>query len=285
MGKALGSPSFLHLRAPRLLQPPLTLGSALALKSRMAGRGTSMAPGPAAPHTRDPRRRKRAPHSPEPRLGGPAGPAPEVGSWAWPWAAPWSPGGQRSEFFQDDPGRRAIRRRRRPRRPGGSGGSRLPSRRGLCRRGGEVITAAEGRSRGRSGSGRRGQRRPGPQGERVGPRRIASAHCCPVRSGAAPGSGRVGSESGSPRRSRGSRAGLGKSRRQVRLESVPPLAWRGSSRGFSPGKLGVGMELGEGTSAPSREGGAGCGLGDGRPCEPGTSCLHCLSCLGRRGPS
>lgn len=170
----------------------------------------------------------------EPRLGGPAGPAPEVGSWAWPWAAPWSPGGQRSEFFQDDPGRRAIRRRRRPRRPGGSGGSRLPSRRGLCRRGGEVITAAEGRSRGRSGSGRRGQRRPGPQGERVGPRRIASAHCCPVRSGAAPGSGRVGSESGSPRRSRGSRAGLGKSRRQVPTLGIGCSLRRPGSEGSHP---------------------------------------------------
>ena len=206
MGKALGSPSFLHLRALHLRQPSLTLGSALVLKSRMPGRGTSMAPGPAAPHTGDPRRRKRAPHSPEPRLGCPAGPAPEVGSWAWPWAAPWSPGGQRSEFFQDDPGRRARHRRRRPRRPSGGGGSRLPSRRGLCRRGGEVITAAEGRSRGRSGSGRRGQRRPGPKGERVGPRRIASAHCCPVRSGAAPGSGRLGVRLATPLPGRPGRA-------------------------------------------------------------------------------
>lgn len=241
MGKALGSPSFLHLRAPHLLQPPLTLGSALALKSRMAGRGTSMAPGPAAPHTGDPRRRKRAPHSPEPRLGGPAGPAPEVGSWAWPWAAPWSPGGQRSEFFQDDPGRRAIRRRRRPRRPGGGGGSRLPSRRGLCRRGGEVITAAEGRSRGRSGSGRRGQRRPGPQGERVGPRRIASAHCCPVRSGAAPGSCRVGSAQSPARHAAPGVAGQGSGNPADRYGSSQSRPSPGAQfPGFQPWEAGGG---------------------------------------------
>lgn len=238
MGKALGSPSFLDLRALHLRQPSLTLGSALVLKSRMPGRGTSMAPGPAAPHTGDPRRRKRAPHSPEPRLGCPAGPAPEVGSWAWPWAAPWSPGGQRSEFFQDDPGRRARHRRRRPRRPSGGGGSRLPSRRGLCRRGGEVITAAEGRSRGRSGSGRRGQRRPSPQGERVGPRRIASAHCCPVRSGAAPGSGRLGVRLATPLPGRPGRAREIPRTGTARVSPAPSLARQ--FPGFQPWEAGGG---------------------------------------------
>ncbi|XP_070120225.1 uncharacterized protein [Equus przewalskii] len=57
---------------------------------------------------------------------------------------------------------------------------------GTLQAGGSAISPAEGRSRRRSRSRRRGQRRPGPEGDRVGQRRIASAHCCPARSGAAP---------------------------------------------------------------------------------------------------
>ncbi|XP_045853347.1 uncharacterized protein LOC123936840 [Meles meles] len=56
---------------------------------------------------------------------------------------------------------------------------------GTLQAGGLANSPAEGRSRRRSRSRRRGRRRPGPEGESAGQRRIASAHCCPARSGAA----------------------------------------------------------------------------------------------------
>lgn len=59
MGKALGSPSFLQSRAPHLLQPPLTLGSART-EVQDGRSGHLDGPGPAAPHTGDPSPQARA---------------------------------------------------------------------------------------------------------------------------------------------------------------------------------------------------------------------------------
>lgn len=103
----------------------------------------------------------------------------------------------------------AAEHRRRARRAGGEGGAsghageagaqaptEIQQRRrlaaagalGTLQAGGSAISPAEGRSGRRSR--RRGPRRPGPGGERIGQRRIASAHCCPARPGAAPSRGR-----------------------------------------------------------------------------------------------
>lgn len=171
--------SFLVLLHPlHLLQLRLTLGSALVLspgRQVRAPRTPHVLPLPSlaapAPH---------ALHSPEGRRG-PAGPASEVGSRAGPWAAPRNNGSQRSDL-RDVRGQAREKGREQPRT---QQWWRLVAARapGTLQAGGSATSPAEGRSRRRGR--RRGRRRPGPEGERVGQRRIASAHCCPARSGAA----------------------------------------------------------------------------------------------------
>lgn len=171
--------SFLVLLHPlHLLQLRLTLGCALVLspgRQVRAARTPHVSPLPSlaapAPH---------ALHSPEGRRG-PAGRASEVGSRAGPWAAPPDNGRRRSEL-RDVRGQAREQGREQPRT---RQWWRLVAARapGTLQAGGSATSPAEGRGRRRSR--RRGRGRPGPEGERVGQRRIASAHCCPARSGAA----------------------------------------------------------------------------------------------------
>lgn len=184
-------------------------------------------PGRAAPAPRAP----RAPHSPELRRGA-AGRAPAVGSRAGPWAAPPSAAGRWTEL-RDVRGQEGGRRRGRP-------GTRQWRRfaaacaPGTLQAGGSATSPAEGRSRRRSRSGRRGRGRPGPEGERAGQRRSASAHCCRARRGAA------------GNRPPGARAPL-RAARSVRRPRTPAPAGRSRTSGSRP----------PGTAAPRASASAG----------------------------
>lgn len=148
MGKFRDSSSLFLLHLLHL-QPRLTLGSELVLSPGRQVRAprrplelplsSLAAPAP------------RASHSPEPRRG-PAGPAPEVCSRAWPWAAPPSTGGRRSEL-RDAPGQAGKAGRGHPRRPGSGSGSWLPARRGLCRREARRSVPRRGGAGGGAGAG------------------------------------------------------------------------------------------------------------------------------------
>lgn len=149
MGKPLASPSFFPQCTLHLLQPQLTLGSALALSPGCQVRAPRRPL--VLPLPRLMALASRARHSPEPRHL-PAGLALEVGSRAWPWAAPWSTGGRRSEP-RDDLGRRVRHGRRHPLRPGSGGGSWLPASRGLCRREARLSDPRRGGAGGGAGEG------------------------------------------------------------------------------------------------------------------------------------
>lgn len=122
------------------------------------------------------------------------------------------------------------------------------------RAGDSERSAAEGRSRRRSRSRRRGRRRPGPEGDRVGQRKIASAHCCRACSGAAPSPARwvLRSLLRALLRARGGGALRGSGLQLTGMGGVGPPTWIGGSPGFS--SLTVGTR--------GQEGGAGCAQGD-----------------------
>lgn len=205
------------------------------------GRGTWSAPRLATPQPVA--SAGQAPHSPELRRA-PAGLAPEVGSRAGPWAAPSSTGGLRGEL-RSTPGQREGRGAG-TRRPGGGVGS-AASAQATLQAGGSQMSPEEGRSKRRSRSRRRGRGRPGPEGERAGQRKIASAHCCQARSGAAPSRARwaLGGRLGAVRPAARPRLQL------TGMGGAGP-APRTSLSGFSP----------RGGNQRGAEGGAGCGLSD-----------------------